>query len=584
MSHRPWYVVESAVTANHSAGLGRIGIGIFNRKPQPVWNTAHTIALMMAGEVYLPDQDQSLDETAVLELYEQFGSDLPKHIQGAFILGFWDEQQRRIVIMNDRFGLYPLYYAHTNHRFIFAPEVKGILHFPGWHPTLNKVALAEYCRFQTLLGEKTFFEGISLLRNASLLVYDPVADRLTITPYWDFAAIPELPSKLSFAEAAQEEGRLLKAAVKRLSGGDHRLGVYLSAGLDSRVLAGFLPPERLPLNTVTFGLENSRDTVYAARLAHLVGSNHHYFKFKDGRWVQEHVDFHLTLTEGFHSWIHAHGISILAEARSLMEVNLTGLRGGLIDWEDIPLFRSPDDLSFTLRLYYLMAQATTWPSLTDFEERELYAAPVAAEMAGLAYDSFREELAHFSHLPYERRANAFAVCNPDRRMYQYYTVFHRSHIEQRFPFFDYDYFDFIRAIPIEFLFERQLRRAVVLKYMPQLAGIPYDKDGLPITQSGLRRVGAKIINRTKRLSHQRFPNLFPQYTTLYADYENWLRGELYDWGKDLLLGEQTRQRGIFNPVFLQSLWERHQSGLEVNIIGKMAPLMTWEMLARRFAD
>lgn len=205
-------------------------------------------------------------------------------------------------------------------------------------------------------------------------------------------------------------------------------------------------------------------------------------------------------------------------------------------------------------------------------------------MNGLAYDSMREELVNYENLPFQKRAAAFSICNADRRMYQYYTVFHRAYIEQRFPFFDYAYLDFVQAVPVQYLFKRQMRRTLILKYMPELAGVPYDKDDLPITGGGIKRVGAKLAKRAKRYTNRQFKALFSQHTTLYADYENWLRSDLYDWGAELMLGHCTQERGIFNPLFMQALWERHQSGLEVNIIGKLAPLMTWEMLARRFLD
>ncbi len=86
---------------------------------------------------------------------------------------------------------------------------------------------------------------------------------------------------------------------------------------------------------------------------------------------------------------------------------------------------------------------------------------------------------------------------------------------------------------------------------------------------------------SSRLS-KRWPRRFPQYATLYADYEGWLRGELRAWGEGLLLGDETLTRGIFDEAMVRSLWARLQSGAEPNIIGKLAPLMTYEMVWRRF--
>ena len=58
MSHRDWYVAESFIDDEYNLTLGRIGIGIFNKISQPVWNSSGTVALVMAGEFYDTDSSQ----------------------------------------------------------------------------------------------------------------------------------------------------------------------------------------------------------------------------------------------------------------------------------------------------------------------------------------------------------------------------------------------------------------------------------------------------------------------------------------------------------------------------------------------
>jgi len=593
MSHRDWFMSDCFIDDAQHLSIGRIGIGIFNKASQPVWNATQNVALVMAGELYnrnslkndIPDEIKS-DEQVALALYEKFGDDFITRLNGAFVIAILDRQRNQLLIVNDRFGLYPLYYAHHDGRLIFAPEMKGVLCDSGFRKELNLVALAEYMRFQHLLGDKTFFEELKLLPNATCLRYNIQTGRLALEPYWDFSKIPQLPHNFTFDEAVKEGGRLLKASVDKLTNGNHRLGVYLSAGVDSRVILGFIDRNKFPITTITYGQQNCRDVAYAQKIAAKVGTEQHYFEFPNGTWVADWADFHLDLTEGFHSWIHAHGMSTLDQVRSLIDVNLTGFGGGqsAIDWEDPILFQPPDDLAFSTRLFDLLSQDTTWPSLDEGEEKSLFSPDISSKMCGLAFDSFRSELAKYNYLPYSQQAAYFALCNPDRRLFQYFTVFHRSHIEQRFPFYDYPYFEFVYALPPQMLSERKLRRAIILDMMPHLANVPYDKDNLPITTSKLSRNTAKIIQRGKRFVNQYIPSVFPQYDTLYADYENYLRGELKDWGEALLFDPQTLDRGIFNPDFIKSVWARHQSGLEEWTIGKIAPIMTYEMMLRRFYD
>jgi asparagine synthase (glutamine-hydrolysing) len=73
-------------------------------------------------------------------------------------------------------------------------------------------------------------------------------------------------------------------------------------------------------------------------------------------------------------------------------------------------------------------------------------------------------------------------------------------------------------------------------------------------------------------------------STIHEDPEGWLRRDLRDWAEELLFDSHTLERGIFNPAFLRSIFERHMSGREVHTIGKIAPIMTYEMMLRRFFD
>jgi asparagine synthase (glutamine-hydrolysing) len=279
-------------------------------------------------------------------------------------------------------------------------------------------------------------------------------------------------------------------------------------------------------------------------------------------------------------------MSIRDQVRQLIDVNLSGFGGGqsAVDWDDPVLLCAQDDIAFANRLFNLLSQNTTWPSIDDAEEKRLFAPHLAAQMRDLAFESFHRELAAYAHLPYPHRAAYFALRNPDRRLFQYYTVFNRSHVEQRFPFYDYRYFEFVYALPPEMLYKRRLRRAIIVNTMPRLAQIPYDKDDLPITRSKRSLLMAKAARKFTATINHHVAKLFPEYAILNADYETWLRHELREWGEGLLLGERTLQRGFFNPDFLRSLWRRQQSGLEENFIGKIAPLMTWEMMLRRFYD
>lgn len=178
MSYRDWFVTDKYADDEYPVALGRMGIGILNQAAQPFWNADRSVALLMAGELYnhavLASEyalSVSNDEELVLALCAQHGERFVDQLDGAFVIAIWDRAQRRLVLANDRFALYPIFVARAGQRFLFAPEVKAVLVDKYVDRSLRTEAIAEYVRFQHLLGYKTFVNGVKLLPVASVLIY-----------------------------------------------------------------------------------------------------------------------------------------------------------------------------------------------------------------------------------------------------------------------------------------------------------------------------------------------------------------------------------------------------------------------------
>lgn len=593
LSHFAWHVAECQGNDAVNAVIGRIGIGSFNPNPQPVWNESRTVAICLAGEFYSTTRagrapaasGARTDEEQLHDLYARYGLDFACSLEGAFVCVILDLAQRRLVLANDRFAFYPTFYSQQNGRLVFAPEMQAVLQDPVFKRRIDLTALAQSIRFQQVLGERTFFEDLRMLPPAGRMVCDLETGKCTLSTYWSFADIADQPN-VTFGEAAEEGGQLLRAAVRRLGAGVLRPGVFLSGGLDSRVILGMLDRGQTP--TFTYGPRHARDVIYAAQIARACNSRHHWFDLPDGRWVLDHVDQHLTLTEGYHSWIHSHGMHVLPSARPMMDVLLTGWDGGTVlgDSDTIePLQqRAVDDAALTAHLFDRFNQDYTWPGITETEERLLYTETLWPEVRGLAFDSFRDELKPYLSLRPDVRSGFFYIRHHCGRLTHNMVTMYRSHFEVRFPFFDYALFDFLYSLPVKLRAHKALFRAILERETPRLARIPYDHDDLlPTSREQLRRAHALSVKVRRRLG-QLWPALWPARATLYADYETYLRNELRPWAENLLFDPRLSERGLFDPRFVRTLLARHVSGLEQWTIGKIAPIMTYEMMLRRFMD
>ncbi len=535
-----------------------------------------------SGQIRFAPTAKNYSELEIIAaVYQKYGPDFARHLNGAFFIAIYDISQKKIVLANDRFGLYPHYYHRTTRQLVFAPEVKGVLCAEGIDRKPDLTAACEYIRFQQLLGERTFHEEISLFPYGSVGQFDLMTGEWRLRRYWDWDQIGDRP-EVNFNEAVEEVGNLLSQAVGRLVSG-HRPGIFLSGGLDSRTILGLVPAGTPTPVTATFGARDCRDVIYAEKIARASGSRHFWFDFSDGNWVRDYVDLHFQLTEGFHSWVHMHGISMLKDLRPMMDVNLSGWDGGTVmghpDHINAFYNHPVDRETVALHAYQQFCSEFTWPGLTDAEERQLFSAEFGKEAQWRAFESLNEQFSRFWNMRKDYAGEFFYMVNHCWRFTHHMITTQRSSMEARFPFWDYDLIDFIYSIRPELRRNQMILRSIITQRMPKLSLIPYDKhEYLPSVQPfthGIQKLGMKTLKSLK---------IIPERPLLYADYENYLRNELRDWAEDLLFSPRTTQRGIFDKGFVRSLMNRHMANNEAWVLGKIAPLMTYEMVMREFFD
>ncbi len=187
------------------------------------------------------------DTEVLLHLLALEGERALPQLNGMFALSFVDTQTGEWLLARDPFGVKPLYWtraaATTNgpEEIVFASEIKALFAHPGIARTRDGVALQQYLTFQWCLDEHTLFRGIRELppgcsvRGHGSTHGEPVR-------YWDLDfTIDDEHDEDWFTERLRT---LLEDSVALQLRSDVPLGVYLSGGLDSSVVAA-LAAERL---------------------------------------------------------------------------------------------------------------------------------------------------------------------------------------------------------------------------------------------------------------------------------------------------------------------------------------------------
>ena len=106
---------------------------------QPVYNEDHSVVVVMNGEVYnyqaltkkLLEKGHHFsthsDTEVIPHLYEEYGDELVKHLEGMFAFALWDKNRKRLLLARDRMGIKPLFFGFTGNHLLFGSEIKALL-------------------------------------------------------------------------------------------------------------------------------------------------------------------------------------------------------------------------------------------------------------------------------------------------------------------------------------------------------------------------------------------------------------------------------------------------------------------------
>lgn len=221
---------------------------------QPMVTDDGAVAAVVNGEIYnYPDLRTQYerrgirfrshcDSEVVLHAYRADGVEAFASFNGMFAFGLWDANRRKLVLARDRLGIKPIYFYHDKDRgrLAFASEIKALLAAGGrstWR--IDPEALGQYLTYQNMFGDRTLFEDIRLLPPGHVLEYEE--GRLKIRPFWH-PIVGGQSTDSHFESSVQTFKTTFSDAVRRHLMSDVPVAAYLSAGLDSTLVAATAAP------------------------------------------------------------------------------------------------------------------------------------------------------------------------------------------------------------------------------------------------------------------------------------------------------------------------------------------------------
>ncbi len=603
----------AGIHAGGEAVLGHRRLSIVDRAggAQPLANEDRSIWLSYNGEIYNHEalrreleaaghvyRTRSDSET-VVHAYEEWGDACVDRFRGMFAFAVWDARRRRLLLVRDRLGIKPLYWAMAGDRLVFASEIKAILESGLVQARVHEAALPELLGTRSLAGDATMFTGVFRVPPGHRLSF--AGGRTILEQYWDVpvhrsdhtagASGSHAASPRRRADDVRRFRDLLTESIRLRLMSDVPIGVFLSGGLDSSAIAALMAPMvGRPLDTFSVAFEDraANELEYAREVAAAIGARAHEVVIDDRDFFSAlpRLVWHEDEPIAHPSSVPLHFVSALARAH--VTVVLTGegsdelLAGygryprALANWRlgaayaaAVPrgaraaiartAHRLPGRAGHYARRSFLGVAHEV--DLTFFDN---FAAVNLAAQRRLLSPHLRHGLAHAAYRTARARFDAPppGTATLDRLLYADMTTYlvellmkqdqmsMSASIESRVPFLDHHLVEFAARLPAD----RKLSGLTTKRILREaVAGI----------------VPPRVLARPK----MGFP----------VPFARWMRGGWNDVARQVLLDPRSLQRDLFSPAGVTRLLDDARDGVHgaADAIWSLVNLEVWH---RTFID
>lgn len=247
-------------------GMRRLSIIDLSTGHQPISNEDGSVWVVFNGEVYNYQElraeliglghrfKTNSDTETLIHLYEEYGTSALHRLRGMFAYAIWDARKRELLLVRDRFGKKPLYYAILPEGLYFGSELK-CLRAAGIPLDVDPEALRLYFRFNYIPDPLSPFEQVKKLEPGSWLTYSQTGE-VRRGRYWKLPPPTEEDTVRDPAALYEQIRHVFDESVRLRMIADVPLGAFLSGGIDSSsVVASMALQSPEPIRTFSIGFE-----------------------------------------------------------------------------------------------------------------------------------------------------------------------------------------------------------------------------------------------------------------------------------------------------------------------------------------
>jgi len=594
---------DEGIYADGVAGIGIRRLSIIDLKTggQPIHNEDRTIWTVVNGELYnfrrlrrdLESRGHRFytnsDTEVVSHLYEEYGTDFPRRINGMFGIALWDCRTRTLVLARDRLGIKPLHFACDGKTLLFGSELKSML-AAGMDREIDPRALGDYLSYNYIPAPRTIYRAASKVEPGHMLIARNGTVRLQ--RYWDIPTEADPAGCRSEDEYCEMIRETLKTSIRRRLMSDVPLGVFLSGGVDSAAtvaLASEVSSEPIRTFTIDFGEKSFSEVDNARLVAQRYGTIHrervvemrplevlpvlsHLLDepFADSsviptyyvsKMAREDVTVALggdggdELFAGYHTYTAGRLNALYRRLPALLSRRA-------VPWivRRLPVSHKKDSWDFKAKKFVQGALNDParahfmWKVIFD-EQQKRALCPWAASAGGEAFDAMARHFERYAALDNLRQWQFVdtKVYLPDDILTKVDRMTMGNSLEGRVPFLDHEFVEMVARIPSH----------LKMKWLTK-----------------------KYILKRAMENHLPHEVLFGTKKGFSVPMARWLRRELKPVMIDYLSPARLRNQGLFDPDCVAGIIEAHDS-MQVdysrNIWGLLSFMLWHEQYGRRVA-
>ena len=569
-----------------SIGLAQSRLSIIDLSPtgrQPMISQCGNYIISFNGEIYNFQEIKisvkpkgSSDTEILLEAIAEFGVEKTlEKIEGMFAFALWDKRKKTLTLARDRIGEKPLYYGISGKGFLFSSEPSSLAADPYFSRKFSATAITEYLRTGVIPREHCIYENARKLLPGHFLVLGsaPLSlSELKPTPYWQ-------PSFSPGQASLENLDALLSKSVKQVLISDAPLGVFLSGGIDSSLVAQYAAEnsrEKLKTFTIGFAEKSHDESSYSKMVAERLGSEHRIFQFTEKSAWEMAIQMADIYSEPFSDSSQIATALLAKEAKRTIKVALSGDGGdevffGYNRYRFVPkvlelksLLKPISKIPFA----DLAMGAMPFPHMKDKwrKIRDLLSAKDGVE----AY----LKITSLESAP----KNLMLNCQPDVQWPKKLRELEKKSLPaflRHADLLDYISSDVLAKVDRASMAFGLETRAPLLH--PALLNFAFKISPEEHMKNGELKYLLKQLLRKK----MPLPIWDRPKTGFSVPIMQWLRGPLRDWAETLLSENELAKHGILHPVEARKIWQNSLAGKkeQPHLLWAIVQLQAW--LAKR---